>query len=54
MKDTIAMARAEGLDCSFIVGGAVLNEEYTSYVGAEFYAKDAMESVAIANRFFGA
>ena len=53
MKDTIAAVRQAGLNCSFMVGGAVLNEEYKRFVGAEFYAKDAMESVAIANRFFG-
>jgi len=34
------------------VGGAVLNEEYADFVGADYYAKDAMESVVIANRFF--
>ena len=52
MRDTIAAVRAAGLECSFFVGGAVLNEEYTRFVGADYYAKDAMESVAIANRFF--
>lgn len=52
MKDTIAAVRDAGLDCTFFVGGAVLSEEYTKFVGADYYAKDAMESVAIANRFF--
>lgn len=53
MKETIAAVRAAGLDCTFFVGGAVLNEEYAAFVGAEHYARDAMESVAIAGRFFG-
>ncbi len=52
MKETIEAVKAAGLECTFIVGGAVLNEEYAKFVGADFYAKDAMESVAIANRFF--
>ena len=52
MKDTIAAAREAGLGCSFFVGGAVLNEEYAGFVGAQHYARDAMESVAIAERFF--
>jgi 5-methyltetrahydrofolate--homocysteine methyltransferase len=36
-----------------MVGGAVLNKEYAAMVGAEHYAKDAMESVEIARKFFG-
>jgi len=53
MKATISAARAAGLDCKFFVGGAVMNERYTQFVGADYYAKDAMEGVAIARRFFG-
>ena len=53
MKDTITHVRSLGLDCTFFVGGAVLNPEYASFVGADYYAKDAMESVAVANKFFG-
>ena len=52
MKETIAAVRAAGLDCAFFVGGAVLTPEYADYVGAQFYAKDAMEGVAIAEKFF--
>ena len=53
MQDTISAVKAAGLSCKFMVGGAVLNEEYKSFVGADYYARDAMESVNIANRFFG-
>ncbi|WRS27873.1 homocysteine S-methyltransferase family protein [Oscillospiraceae bacterium MB08-C2-2] len=53
MKETIAAVKDAGLSCTFIVGGAVLNPEYASFVGADYYARDAMESVTIANRFFG-
>lgn len=52
MKETIAAVRAAGLPCEFFVGGAVLTPEYAEYVGAAYYARDAMDSVAIANRFF--
>lgn len=54
MKATIAAVRKAGLPCTFFVGGAVLTPEYAAYVGAEHYARDAMESAAIANRFFEA
>jgi 5-methyltetrahydrofolate--homocysteine methyltransferase len=52
MKGTIAAVRSAGLACSFMVGGAVMNPEYAKLVGAEYYAKDAMDSVAIAGEFF--
>ena len=52
MKDTITAVRAADLPCTFFVGGAVLTEEYADYVGAEHYAADAMEGVAIAKAFF--
>lgn len=52
MKKTIAAVKAAGLDVTFMVGGAVLNPEYKEFVGADYYAKDAMESVAIAQKFF--
>lgn len=52
MKDTIDAVREAGLKCSFVVGGAVLNEEYVRLVGADYYAADAMDGVAIASRFF--
>ena len=36
-----------------MVGGAVLTPEYAAKIGADFYAKDAKESVDIARRHFG-
>ncbi|MCL2852243.1 MAG: homocysteine S-methyltransferase family protein [Defluviitaleaceae bacterium] len=53
MTDTIAATRTAGHDCSFIVGGAVMSERYRELVGADYYAKDAMEGIALAKRFFG-
>ena len=53
MEDTVRLIheRAEGV--RVMVGGAVLNDEYASMIGADFYAKDAMEGVRIAEAFFG-
>ncbi len=52
MKKTIAALRENNLDCKVFVGGAVLNEEYAEMIGADFYAKDARESVRIAEKTF--
>ena len=48
MKDTITLLRKECEDVKVIVGGAVLTTELAHYVGADFFAKDAMETVRIA------
>jgi len=36
-----------------MVGGAVLNEEYANMIQADYYAKDANESVTIARKVLG-
>ena len=48
MEETIKLLRKEAPWCKVIVGGAVLNEEYASTIGADKYAKDAMEAVRYA------
>lgn len=40
-------------DCKIVVGGAVLSPEYSQKIGADFYAKDAMETVNVAKKIFG-
>ena len=52
MKDTISAIRGAGLNCKIMVGGAVLNEEYAEFVGADFYVKDGRESVELAQSIF--
>ena len=52
MEETIKQLRAEAPWCKVIVGGAVLNEEYAQKIGADHYAKDAMEAVRYAEEFF--
>ena len=50
MEDTIKLLKENKLHCKVMVGGAVLTEEYAKMVGADFYAKDALEAVRIADR----
>lgn len=53
MEDTIKLLRKEKPDCKVMVGGAVLNQDYADMIGADFYGKDAMQSVYYAQDFFG-
>ncbi|MBE7016437.1 MAG: homocysteine methyltransferase [Ruminococcaceae bacterium] len=48
MEETIKLLREKAPWCKVIVGGAVLNKEYAKMIGADFYAKDAMEGVRFA------
>ena len=52
MEETIKQLREKAPWCKVIVGGAVLNEEYAQKIGADYYAKDAMEAVRYAETFF--
>ncbi len=53
MEQTIQAIRKQGIDCKIWVGGAVLTPEYAQQIGADFYAKDAQQSVAIAKEILG-
>lgn len=53
MEETIALLRREGVPCKVVVGGAVLTADYAEKIGADFYAKDAKESVDVARTVFG-
>ena len=48
MEETIKQLKKHAPWCKVIVGGAVLNQEYADKIGADFYAKDAMETVRYA------
>ena len=48
MAETIRELKAAGLACKTVVGGAVVTQEYADSIGADFYAKDAMRTVRIA------
>lgn len=50
MEETIRLLRKEAPECKVMVGGAVLNQDYADMIGADFYGKDAMQSVYYAQR----
>lgn len=52
MEKTIKLLREKDKDIAVMVGGAVLTPEYAEMIGADFYAKDAMTTVRIAEKFF--
>ena len=45
MEETIKLLHKMKPECKVMVGGAVLNQEYADMIGADFYGKDAMQSV---------
>ena len=53
MAETIAQLHSASLPCKIMVGGAVLTPDYAQEIHADFYAKDAKESVDIAKRVIG-
>jgi len=53
MEDTIKLIKENKLDCKIVVGGAVLTADYAEKIGADFYAKDAKETVDIAKKVYG-
>lgn len=52
MEKTIKLLREKDKSIAVMVGGAVLTPEYADMIGADFYAKDAMTTVRIAEKFF--
>ena len=50
MEETIRLLKMEAPECRVMVGGAVLNQEYADMIGADFYGKDAMQSVYYAQK----
>lgn len=49
MEETIKLIHAEAPWCKVVVGGAVLTQDYADRIGADKYAKDAMEAVRYAD-----
>lgn len=52
MEDTIKLLHQKKPECKVMVGGAVLNQDYADMICADFYGKDAMQSVYYAQRVF--
>lgn len=53
MEDTIKLLKEKKPDTLTVVGGAVMTQEYADRIGADCYAKDAMETVRFADKVFG-
>ena len=53
MENTIKLLRENNVDCKIVVGGAVLTPDYAEKIGADYYARDAKETVDIARKVYG-
>ena len=47
MPEVMEMAKKEGIDCPFMVGGAVVTREWAESIGAN-YSKDGVEAIRVA------
>ncbi|MBQ7505804.1 MAG: homocysteine S-methyltransferase family protein [Lachnospiraceae bacterium] len=52
MEETVKLLREAAPGTKIVVGGAVMTEEYARMIGADAYAKDAMETVRYADSVF--
>ena len=50
MAETVRLVHAEVPGCNVTVGGAVLTADFAAGIGADFYTKDAMELVRLAEK----
>ncbi|MBQ7288593.1 MAG: homocysteine S-methyltransferase family protein [Clostridia bacterium] len=53
MEETVRQLKVNAPWCKTVVGGAVLTQEYADKIGADKYAKDAMETVRYAETVMG-
>ena len=53
MEKTIALLHENHVPAKIMVGGAVLTPDYAKKIGADYYSRDAKESVDIARRVIG-
>lgn len=52
MAETVALLNEKYPQCRTVVGGAVLTESYAEQIHADFYAKDAKQTVDIAGEIY--
>ncbi len=52
MEETIKLLNEKAPWCKTVVGGAVLTQEYADKIGADKYARDAMETVRYAEEIY--
>ena len=53
MENVLARLRERGVKTFTMVGGAVVTQEYADRIGADLYARDAMEAVARIRQLLG-
>ncbi|MCM1480078.1 MAG: homocysteine S-methyltransferase family protein [Muribaculaceae bacterium] len=53
MEETVKLLHENNVPCKIVVGGAVLTPEYAEKIGADFYAKDAKDTVDAARKVYG-
>lgn len=53
MENVLAKLRGAGVKTFTMVGGAVVTQEYADSIGADLYARDALEAVASIRRLMG-
>lgn len=53
MENVIKKLKAAGIKTFSMIGGAVVTQEYADRIGADIYAKDAMEAVAKVKQLLG-
>ena len=53
METTVKLLQTLPQPPAIMVGGAVVTPDYAAAIGADYYAKDARESVAIAKKVLG-
>lgn len=52
MEETISLLNSQYPECKTVVGGAVLTESYAEQIHADFYAKDAKQTVDVATEIY--
>lgn len=52
MEDTVRLIHEKCPGAKTVVGGAVLTQEYADMIGADFYSKDAMQTVRCAEKIY--
>ncbi|OPX45896.1 methionine synthase [Ruminiclostridium hungatei] len=50
MKEVIKLAKEQSLSCKFMIGGAVVDDDYATAIGADGYSRDAYEAVKLAKK----
>ncbi|MFY9496815.1 MAG: homocysteine S-methyltransferase family protein [Halanaerobiales bacterium] len=53
MEETIRLLQEKGFQGKTIIGGAVTSQEYADEIGADLYARDALDGVRKANTILG-